>query len=100
MTIFQNQDIVAEEFSDIKEQRIILSELLVLNLVNQVLRLDLVKDAFRVFRLASDSFTRNAEKNVRYWEQRVGQFQVSTSFTRNKETQESRVSLKMPYCAH
>ena len=77
VTIFQNQDIVAEEFSDIKEQKIILSEF---SLTNKMIKItsDLVKDAFRVFRLASDSFTRNAEKNVRYWEQRVGQFQVST----------------------
>ena len=42
-----------------------------------MLGLALIKDTFRVLRLASDAFTRNAEKNVRYWEQRVGQFQVN-----------------------
>ena len=28
--------------------------------------------------MASDSFTRNVEKSVRYWEKRVGQFQDVT----------------------
>ena len=77
VTIFQNQDIIAEEFSDIQEQRIILGSL-VKRTNHQVSLsfLGLIKDTFRVLRMASDAFTRNAEKNVRYWEQRVGQFQV------------------------
>ena len=45
--------------------------------------LALIKDTFRVLRLASDAFTRNAEKNVRYWEQRVGQFQVNDKSEKN-----------------
>ena len=104
VTIFQNQDIIAEEYADVQERKIILGKHHMKSSDFYLTQIpDLIKNTFRVFRLAADSFTRNAEKNVRYWEQRVGQFQVRTNsnsflyhfFIKNSTTKNKDVTREM-----